>query len=88
MSVRTVERIVYRLKKGPKKPRAEKSDIPESHLKHLSDKMHQHFGTSVRISPCKTLANGKKVKGTVEIDYYSNDDLDRLLVILGLADSI
>jgi ParB family transcriptional regulator, chromosome partitioning protein len=88
MSVRTVERIVYRLTKGAKKPRAEKSDIPESHLKHLSDKMHQHFGTSVRISPCKTLANGKKVKGTVEIDYYSNDDLDRLLVILGLADSL
>ena len=88
MSVRTVERIVYRLTKGAKKPRAEKTDIPESHLKHLSDKMHQHFGTSVRISPCKTLANGKKVKGTVEIDYYSNDDLDRLLVILGLADSL
>jgi ParB family chromosome partitioning protein len=88
MSVRTVEHIVHRLLKGAKKPRAEKSDIPESHLKHLSDKMHQHFGTSVRISPCKTLANGKKVKGTVAIDYYSNDDLDRLLVILGLADSL
>ena len=88
MSVRTVERIVHRLTKGAKKPRAEKSDIPEVHLKHLSDKMHQHFGTSVRISPCKTLANGKKVKGTVAIDYYSNDDLDRLLVILGLADSL
>lgn len=88
MSVRTVEHIVHRLLKGAKKPRAEKSDIPETHLKHLSDKMHQHFGTSVRISPCKTLANGKKVKGTVEIDYYSNDDLDRLLVILGLSDSL
>ena len=88
MSVRTVEHIVHRLLKGAKKPRAEKSDIPEAHLKHLSDQMHQHFGTSVRISPCKTLANGKKVKGTVEIDYYSNDDLDRLLVILGLSDSL
>jgi len=88
MSVRTVEHIVHRLLKGAKKPRAEKSDIPETHLKHLSDKMHQHFGTSVRISPCRTLANGKKVKGTVEIDYYSNDDLDRLLVILGLSDSL
>jgi ParB family chromosome partitioning protein len=88
MSVRTVERIVYRLTKGAKKPRAEKNAVPESHLRYLSDKMHQHFGTSVRISPCKTLANGKKVKGTVEIDYYSSDDLDRLLVILGLADSL
>ena len=47
--------------------------------------MHQHFGTSVRIAPCKSLANGKKAKGTIEIDFFSNDDLDRLLVILGLS---
>lgn len=88
LSVRTVERIVHRLTKGAKKPRAEKADIPESHIKYLSEKLHQHFGTSVRILSCKTLANGKKVKGTVEIDFYSNDDLDRLLVILGLADTL
>ncbi len=85
MSVRTLERIVERLKRAPKKPRAEKADMPDSHLRHLSEQLHQHLGTSVRVEPCKTLANGKKAKGTIEIDFYSNDDLDRLLAILGLT---
>lgn len=88
LSVRTVERIVNRLKKPPKKPRAGRSDIPENHLRYLSDRLHQHFGTSIRIAPCKTLANGKKAKGTIEIDFFSNDDLDRLLVLLGVADNL
>ena len=88
LSVRALEHVINRLKKPAKKARSEKSDIPEGHLKYLTDKLHQHMGTAVRISPSRTLANGKKVKGTVEIDFYSNDDLDRLLVILGLVDNI
>ncbi len=88
LSVRTLERIVNRLKKAPKKHRAEKSDIPESHLQYLLERLHQHLGTSIRIAPCKTLTNGKKIKGTIEIDYYSNDDLDRLLVLLGLTENL
>lgn len=85
MSVRTLERIVAQLKRPEKKSRSERSDIPDSHLQYLSEQLHQHLGTSVRVSPCKTLANGKKVKGTIEVDFYSNDDLDRLLAILGLT---
>ena len=85
MSVRTLERVVARLKQPPKKPRAESPDMPESHLRHLSEQLHQHLGTSVRVEPCKTLANGKKTKGSIEIDFYSNDDLDRLLAILGIT---
>lgn len=88
LSVRQVEHIVNRLGKSPKKSRAEKPDIPASHLQYLTDKLHQHLGTSVRVTPCRTLANGKKAKGTIEIDYFSNDDLDRLLVLLGLADNL
>jgi ParB family transcriptional regulator, chromosome partitioning protein len=88
LSVRQVEHIVNRLNKPSKKGRAEKPDIPASHLQYLTDKLHQHFGTNVRITPCRTLSNGKKAKGSIEIDYYSNDDLDRLLVLLGLADNI
>jgi ParB family chromosome partitioning protein len=88
LSVRTVERIVARLRKGPRKGRAEKSDIPADHLKFLLDQLHQRLGTSVRITPSRTLANGKRVKGSIEIDYFSGDDLDRLLVILGVSDSL
>lgn len=88
LSVRQVEHIVNRLNKPPKKGRAEKPDIPPSHLQYLTDKLHQHFGTNVKVTPCRTLANGKKAKGSIEIDFYSNDDLDRLLVLLGLADNL
>ncbi len=88
LSVREVERLVQRLQKGPKKPRASKSDLPESHLQYLSDRLHQHLGTSVHVTPCRTLANGKKVKGSIAIDFYSNDDLDRLLVLLGIAENL
>ena len=33
-------------------------------------------------------SNGRKLKGSLEIDFYSSDDLDRILVILGLAGSL
>jgi ParB family chromosome partitioning protein len=88
MSVRTLERVVQRLTRPARKPRAERDDIPEAHLRDLSDKLHQHFGTGVRITPSRTLANGKKVKGCITIDFYNNDDLDRVLVILGVAGSL
>ena len=30
----------------------------------------------------------KKTKGRIEIDYYSSEDLDRLLILLGLTDDL
>jgi ParB family chromosome partitioning protein len=86
LSVRALENIVAKLKRPPKKPRAEKSDIPQDHVRYLTDRLHQHFGTSVRLIPCRTLSNGKKAKGSVEIDYFSSDELDRLLTLLGLTE--
>ncbi|MBN1269444.1 MAG: ParB/RepB/Spo0J family partition protein [Kiritimatiellae bacterium] len=88
LSVRSLEKIIEKLRKPPRKPRGERSDIPDSHLRHLSDRLHQHLGTSVRVTPCKTLPNGKKVRGCLEIDFHSPDELDRLLVILGLHDDL
>ena len=86
LSVRTLERIVIRIKKAPRKPRAEKSDLPPDYLRDLTDRLHRHFGTAVRLTPCKTLSNGKKTKGTLEVDFYDNEDLDRLLTMLGLSE--
>lgn len=87
LSVRTAENIVARTKRTPAKPRAEKTDIPDQHIKYLVERLHQHFGTHVRVTPSRTLANGKKIKGVIEIDYHSSDELDRLLVILGITES-
>lgn len=84
LSVRALERHMQVATAVPKKPRVAKPDMPASHIKDLCDKLHEHFATSVRLSPCKTLANGKKAKGTVEIDFFSNEDLGRILERLGL----
>jgi len=84
LSVRALEKIVAKLKKPAKKPRAQKSDLPIDYVRHLSEKLHQHFGTAVKVNSTKTLANGKKVKGSIQIDYYNNDDLTRVLEILGI----
>lgn len=85
LSVRALEKIVKKLGHLPRKPRAEKSDLPGDYLHTLTDELHHYFGTSVRITPSKTLTNGRKVKGSLEIDYHDNDELDRLLTIMGYA---
>lgn len=88
LSVRALERLVKKRNIPAKKPRAEKSDVPGDYLQSLTDELHRHFGTRVRISPSKTLTNGRKVKGSVEIDYHDNDELDRLLSIMGYSSEL
>ena len=36
-------------------------------VKYISDRLHTFFGTSVRVTPSRTFANGKKGKGSIEI---------------------
>lgn len=88
LSVRALERIVENMQKPPRKSRAERVDIPAAHIQHLSEQLHQALGTSVRLMTSKTLSNGKKVPGRIEIDYYSPDDLDRLLQIVGVNEDL
>ncbi|HMP72396.1 MAG TPA: ParB/RepB/Spo0J family partition protein [Kiritimatiellia bacterium] len=87
ISVRSLERIVARTRKGPAKPKSATSDLPSQHLDDLVDRLHQHFGTSVRLTPCKTLSNGKKLKGRLEIDFHSSEELDHILHVAGLTES-
>lgn len=88
LSVRGLEALIRKEKKPAKKPRAERSDIPAEHVRYLVEQLHEKFGTSVTLSPCKTLANGKKTKGRIELDFYSAEDLDRLLTLLGLNEEL
>ena len=51
-------------------------------------------GFRAQLTDCKslnpdaslTLANGKKVKGSIEIDFFSVEDLNRILEVLGVTD--
>jgi ParB family chromosome partitioning protein len=88
LSVRALEKLVKKLTMPPKKARAEKTDLPGDYLQTLTDELHQFLGTGVRITPSKTLTNGRKVKGSLEIDYHDNDELDRLLTIMGYTSDL
>jgi ParB family transcriptional regulator, chromosome partitioning protein len=48
-------------------------------LTHLQSRLQQHFATHVE------LHHGPK-RGRIEIEYYGNDDLQRILGALGLPD--
>lgn len=74
LSVRETEALIRRLKKS--KP--DKSLLPrqdEIYLTSLAEDLSRNFGTSVKIKR-------KGSKGRVEIEFYSNDDLDRLIDLL------
>ena len=38
----------------------------------------------MRLTPSCTTPSGKHLKGCIEVDYYNNDDLTRLLELLGV----
>ncbi len=90
LSVRQLERLIA----GPRRPMRRDptvtpaSALPDDYLKQLSDLMHRHFGTAVRVTPAGVFANGRKSKGRIEIDFYSNEELQRLLEVMGLGDSL
>ena len=84
LSVRNLEKAIQSARGAQRKRRVSKDDLPANHLRSLSDRLHRHFGTSVKIRSCTTLANGRKGRGSIEIEFYSDEDLDRILELLGL----
>lgn len=78
LNVRQAEEIAKQLnKKRPPKPKKEitANDIE---IENLENRIASALGTKVRI------AHSKK-KGKIEIEYYGNDDLDRILTMLNLS---
>lgn len=84
LTVRALERAVAQLAAAPTERRTAKADLPQTYLRDLTDRLHAYFGTAVRVTPGKTLPNGRHAKGLLEIDFYNNEDLDRILSILGI----
>jgi ParB family transcriptional regulator, chromosome partitioning protein len=75
LSVRETEEFVRRLKAQPKEPRVSPKSSETLQLMTLSEELSRHLGTKVSIR--KSGRHGK-----VEIEFYTNDDLDRLLAHL------
>ena len=79
LSVRQVEELVGR--SVTRKRRARSARVMDQDIIHLETKIERKLGTQVRIYP------NKKNQGRIEIRYYSFDDLDRLLNLLGIPRS-
>ncbi len=84
-SVRELERVTARMTRGPRRRRAATPDVPEVHLRDIEERLKEKLGSPVRLTPSRTLAGGRKAAGRIEIEFYSADDLDRLMLILGLS---
>ena len=58
--------------------------MTDSYVRTLCDKLRRHLGCAVRLTSGVTHANGKHSKGVLEIDFFDNDELDRILRMIGV----
>ena len=75
LSVRQTESLIRRLKNEKKRTRVTPKSSDQIYFSSLADELSRNFGTKVSIKK-------KGKKGRVEIEFYSDDDLDRLLNLL------
>lgn len=82
-TVRATERLVAR-QLGTTRPRRRRqtaaTTVTSATIDDLQSRLQEHLGTRV------TLHHGEK-RGRIEIEYYGNDDLQRVLSALGLSAS-
>jgi ParB family chromosome partitioning protein len=79
LTVRATERLVETMRAGSR-PARRRRTVPagsEAIFADLEKRLQQHVGTRVRIV-------GKANSGKIEIDYFSPEDLDRILQLLRL----
>jgi len=72
LSVRETENLIRSLKDEKKKPKAARKSSEDLYLMGLAEDLSRHFGTKIMIKK-------RGQRGKVEIEFYSNDDLDRLI---------
>jgi len=78
LTVRETEKLVEQLKGDAKvRSRALGGPLKSAHVLAIEEKLQQKLGTHVSVH------HGKK-KGRIEIEYYGNDELSRLLGIFGV----
>ena len=81
-TVRATERLVERLlgvgrRRKTRRAGSTLSDMPTA-VEDLQRRLQEHLATHV------TIHHGDK-RGRIEIEYYGNDDLQRIVTALGLA---
>ena len=85
LTVRALERKVARRHAPVEAKSRGVPDLPDSYVRNLSDKLKRHLGCAVRVTSGVTHANGKHTKGVLEIDFFDNDELDRIIRMIGVS---
>jgi ParB family chromosome partitioning protein len=85
-SVRELERRLSQATRTVTHPGKILSGALDPHMQSLVDRLREKFGTGIQITACRALPGGRTSKGHVAIEFYSVDDLDRLMVLLGVSD--
>jgi ParB family chromosome partitioning protein len=82
-SVRATERLVARqlgIARPQRKTRRANHNASGAVIDDLQERLQQHLGTHVKIQHTEK-------GGRIEIDYYGNEDLERIISLLGLSES-
>lgn len=78
LSVRELERLIKKLNEEQEEEKVIWSSYyVNPYYKEITNQLQDHFGTKVNIS-------NKKNKGKIEIEYYSEEDLQRILDIMNM----
>lgn len=78
LSVRELERLVKRINEEVSKDQLDETPVElNPYYKEIKNQLQNYFGTKVNIS-------NKKNKGKIEIEYYSEEDLQRILDIINM----
>ncbi len=85
LTVRKLEQKVTRLHEPVAVKERGTPDLPDHYVRTLVDKMKKHLGCAVRVTPGVSHANGRHTKGVVEIDFFDNDELDRIIRMIGVT---
>ena len=83
LTVRATEKLVQKLQSGDpgtgeKVNKRNTDPETEAMIRALASRLREHFTTHVSISHSEK-------KGRIELEYYGNDDLQRLLELLGIS---
>ena len=85
LTVRALERKVVRLQNPVEERPRGTPDLPAGYVKSLTERLKRHLGCAVRVTSGVTHADGRHTKGVVEIDFFNNDDLDRVIRMIGVS---
>lgn len=84
LTVRQLEKKVLKLHEPVEDRPRGVADLPEAYVRHLTELLKKHLGCAVRLTSGVTHQNGRHTKGLLEIDFLTNDDLDRIIRMIGV----